>query len=92
MKILLSDIAEKSLSKLNKLDQQITIKKLEFLRVNYDSLKNSKNIKRLVNSDKFRYKISNKLRALFEICESYITIHILEIGQRENFYEKFKKR
>lgn len=82
-----SDLALKNLSDFNHAEAIKIRKKLDYLALNYEDLRNSKNITSLVNfSNLYRYKISNKLRALFELKDGKITILILKIGYRKDIY------
>lgn len=88
MKLEYTDYALKNLSDFNRTEAIKIRKKLDYLALNYEDLRNGKNITSLVNfSNLFRYKISNKLRALFEIRDDKITILILKVGYRKNIYD-----
>lgn len=82
-----TDFALKNLADFNRQEAIKIRKKLDYLAQNYEDLRNGKNITSLVNfSNLYRYKISNKLRALFEIRDDKITILILKVGFRKDIY------
>lgn len=87
MRLEYSELAFKNLSNFNKHEAQKIKSKLDYLADNYEILKNGKNITSLVNfSNLFRYKISDDLRALFEIKNDKITILVLKIAHRKSIY------
>jgi len=62
--------------------------RLEFLRANYDTIKDSKNITPLIGAKgKFRFKINDKLRAIFEVDGAVLKILLLRIKWRKDAYE-----
>lgn len=88
MLIEFSKEAECFLDTLNKKDYEKVKNKLLYLSQNYGILKDSKNITSLVNfSNLYRYKISNNIRAIFQIKDDKITILILKIGYRKDIYK-----
>ncbi len=88
MTLSFSEEALKNLSHFNKKEALKIKNKLDFLAKNYDVLKDSKNITSLVNfSNLYRYKISNNIRALFEIKNNQIEILILKIAYRKDIYK-----
>lgn len=88
MKLEFSEQAFNDLSKFNGKEALKIKRKFDYLVENYDILKNSKNITSLVNfSNLYRYKISDDIRALFELKDEKITILILKIGYRKEIYK-----
>ncbi len=82
-----SEQSLKDLKKFNKAELTKIENKLDYLAENYEVLKNSKNITALVNfSNLYRYKISDNIRAIFEIRDNKISILVLKIGYRKDIY------
>lgn len=91
MQIEFTQEASNFLESLNKKEYEKVKNKLLYLCSNYEVLKTSKNITSLVGfSNVYRYKISDNIRAIFEIKDDKITILILKISYRKDIYN-FKK-
>ena len=89
-KLLISEIAEKDLEKFS-VDERIFIaEKLKYLAENFEILRKTKKIKKLQGYDKFyRFVISRRIRAIFEVEEDRLIILILRIGKRKDIYKDF---
>jgi len=84
----IAETAEKDLEKFQ-MDERIFIaKKLKYLAENFEALKNTKKVKKLQGYDRFyRYIISRKIRAIFEVNGDELIILILRIGKRKSIYD-----
>ncbi|WP_457621968.1 type II toxin-antitoxin system RelE family toxin [Persephonella sp.] len=86
-KLLISEVAEKDLEKFS-VDERIFIaEKLKYLAENFEVLKRTKKVKKLQGYDKYyRYVISRKIRAIFEVEGDKLIILILRVGKRKDIY------
>ncbi len=87
-KLLISEVAEKDLEKFS-VDERIFIaEKLKYLAKSFEVLKRTKKVKKLQGYDKYyRYVISRKIRAIFEVEGDKLIILILRIGKRRDIYK-----
>ncbi len=70
-------------------DERVFIaEKLKYLADNFESLKRTKKVKKLQGYDEYyRYVISRKIRAIFEVEGDKLVILILRIGKRKDIYK-----
>jgi len=87
-KLLISEIAEKDLEKFS-VDERIFIaEKLKYLAENFEILRKTKKVKKLQGYENFyRFVISRKIRAIFEVEDNKLIILILRIGKRKDIYK-----
>ncbi len=84
-----SEQSIRDLKKFEHNDRQLTVKKLEYLEKNFETLKNSKKITQLKGSkfkDQYRYIVARKIRVLFRLEDDKIVILILRVGLRKEIY------
>ncbi len=89
--LLISEVAERNINEFS-VDEKILIaEKLRYLAKNFELLKRTKKIRKLQGYDNYyRFIISRKIRAIFEVDGTNITILILRIGKRKNIYSDLK--
>ena len=87
-KLKISEIAEKDLEKFS-IDERVFIaEKLKYLADNFEILKRTKKVKKLQGYDRYyRYVISRKIRAIFEVEGEELIILILRVGKRKDVYK-----
>ena len=87
-KLKISEVAEKDLEKFS-VDERIFIaEKLKYLAENFEILKRTKKVKKLQGYDRYyRYVISRKIRAIFEVEGNKLIILILRVGKRKDIYK-----
>ena len=87
-KLKISEVAEKDLEKFS-VDERIFIaEKLKYLAENFEILKKTKKVKKLQGYDRYyRYVISRKIRAIFEVEGNKLIILILRVGKRKDIYK-----
>ncbi len=87
-KLKISEVAEKDLEKFP-VDERIFIaEKLKYLAENFEILKKTKKVKKLQGYDRYyRYVISRKIRAIFEVEGNKLIILILRVGKRKDIYK-----
>ncbi|MBT3464651.1 type II toxin-antitoxin system RelE/ParE family toxin [archaeon] len=81
-KIVFSNFADKQLSKLPLDIQNRIISTIKRCRIRPYS-----HIKKLVSSKYFKLRIGN-YRAILDIIDNKLIIHVIEIGHRKNIYKK----
>ncbi len=87
-KLLISEVAEKDLEKFSVDEKVFIAEKLKYLSENFEVLKRTKKIKKLQGYDKYyRYVISRKIRAIFEVEGDKLIILILRVGKRKDIYK-----
>ncbi|SNZ06960.1 mRNA interferase RelE/StbE [Persephonella hydrogeniphila] len=86
--LLISEVAEENLKKFP-IDERVFIaERLKYLAENFDILKRTKKVKSLQGYEKYyRFVISRKIRAIFEVENDKLIILILRIGKRKNIYK-----
>lgn len=90
-KLLISEIAEKDLENFSNDEKVFIAEKLKYLAENFEILRKSKKVKKLQGYDKYyRYVISQKIRAIFEVEGDRLIILILRIGRRKDIYKGLK--
>ncbi len=80
--IIFSDFADKQLSKLPLDAQNRIVSTLKRCRIRPYS-----HIKKLVGSKYFRLRIGD-YRAILDIIDNKLIIHVIEVGHRKNIYKK----
>jgi len=87
-KLLISEVAEKDLEKFNSDERIFIAEKLKYLAENFEILKRTKKVKKLQGYDTYyRFVISKKIRAIFEVNGNQLIILILRIGKRKDIYK-----
>ncbi|SFV51637.1 hypothetical protein MNB_SM-7-1037 [hydrothermal vent metagenome] len=90
MKLKYSDKALKDLKKFSQPDRVLIAKKIEYLRENFELLKESKKVTQLKGTqfdNQYRYVVARKIRVLFRIIEDEIVLLVLRVGQRKSIYD-----
>ena len=86
-KLKLTEIAEKDLKKFPSEEKVLIAKKLKYLAENFNSLKNTKKVRKLQGYENYyRFVISKKIRAIFEVDGDELIILVLRIGKRKDIY------
>ncbi|WP_029523029.1 type II toxin-antitoxin system RelE/ParE family toxin [Persephonella sp. KM09-Lau-8] len=87
-KLKISEVAEKDLEKFSVDERVFIAEKLKYLAENFEILKKTKKVNKLQGYDKYyRYIISRKIRAIFEVEGNKIIILILRVGKRKDIYK-----
>lgn len=86
-KLKLTEIAEKDLKKFPSEEKVLIAKKLKYLAENFNSLQNTKKVRKLQGYENYyRFVISKKIRAIFEVDGDELLILVLRIGKRKDIY------
>jgi len=86
-KLLISEVAEKDLEEFATDEKIFIAEKLKYLAENFEILKRTKKVKKLQGYDSYyRFVISRKIRAIFEVDGDKLILLILRIGKRKNIY------
>ena len=87
-KLKISEVAEKDLEKFSVDERVFIAEKLKYLAENFEILKRTKKVKKLQGYDRYyRYVISRKIRAIFEVEGNKLIILILRVGKRKDIYK-----
>ena len=87
-KLKISEVAEKDLEKFSVDERVFIAEKLKYLAENFEVLKRTKKVKKLQGYDRYyRYVISRKIRAIFEVEGNKLIILILRVGKRKDIYK-----
>ena len=84
-----SDKSVKDLKSFSHPDRTLIAKKINYLADNFEVLKSSKKVTELKGSEfknQFRFIIAKKIRVLFRVENSEITLLVLRVGFRKNIY------
>lgn len=89
MKYSYSEDAIKQINKLfNKKERLFIDDKINYLAQNYEQLKKSKKVTEIKNHNSLlRYKINDKIRAIFTLINDEIEILIIRVDFRKNIYD-----
>jgi len=90
LKLKYSDKALKDLKSFTQPDRVLIVKKIEYLRENFELLKESKKVTQLKGTqfdNQYRFVIARKIRVLFRIIDDEIVLLVLRVGQRKSIYE-----
>jgi len=86
--LLISEVAEEDLKKFPTDERIFIAEKLKYLAENFDVLKRTKKVKKLKGYEKYyRFIISRKIRAIFEVENDKLIILILRVGKRKDIYK-----
>ncbi|RUM58713.1 MAG: plasmid stabilization protein [Persephonella sp.] len=86
--LLISEVAEKNLKDFSPDERIFIAEKLKYLSENFEILKKSKKVKKLQGyNNYYRFVISRKIRAIFEVQDDKLIILIIRIGKRKNIYK-----
>ncbi|RUM58737.1 MAG: plasmid stabilization protein [Persephonella sp.] len=89
--LLISEVAEKNLKDFSPDEKIFIAEKLKYLCENFDILKRTKKVKKLQGYDNYyRFIISRKIRAIFEVQDDKLIILILRIGKRKDIYKNLE--
>jgi len=87
-KLLISEVAEKDLEEFTTDERIFIAEKLKYLAENFEILKRTKKVKKLQGYESYyRFVISRKIRAIFEVDGDKLILLILRIGKRKNIYD-----
>ena len=89
MNIKYSEKSIKDLKSFSHPDRTLIIKRLHYLRDNFEVLKSSKKVTELKGSEfenQYRFIISKKIRVLFKIENNEIILLVLRVGFRKSIY------
>ena len=90
MSVNYSDKSFKDLKSFTPPDRVLIVKKIEYLCVNFELLKESKKITQLKGTqfpNQYRFVVARKIRVLFRVIGDEIILLVLRVGQRKSVYE-----
>ncbi len=90
MRVKYSDKSLKDLKSFPLPERTLIVKKIEYLRDNFELLKESKKVTQLKGTqfpNQYRFVVARKIRVLFRVIDDEIILLVLRVGQRKSIYE-----